>query len=82
MNLSMVAILSQQDCASAHEVCHLDEGHGVFDFHAYIHLHATCNIHTWSESLVPMVNIIKGGCENKCAFLILLILFLNHKNLI
>ncbi len=37
-------------------------------------------IHTWSELLVPLVNMIKEGCENKCALLILLLFFLNHRN--
>ncbi len=32
-------------------------------------------IHTWSELLVPLVNMIKEGCENKCALLILLIFY-------
>ncbi len=33
-------------------------------------------IHTWSELLVPLVNMIKEGCENKCALLILLNFYL------
>ncbi len=32
-------------------------------------------IHTWSELLVPLVNMIKECCENKPALLILLIFF-------
>ncbi len=33
-------------------------------------------IHTCSELLVPLVNMIKECCENKCALLILLIFYL------
>ncbi len=35
----------------------------------------TWYIHTWSEFLVPLVNMIKEGCENKCTLLILLIFY-------
>ncbi len=35
----------------------------------------TVFIHTWSELLIPLVNMIKEGCENKCALLILLIFY-------
>ncbi len=35
--------------------------------------------HTWSELLVPLVNMIKEGCENKCALLILLIFYKKKK---
>ncbi len=35
-------------------------------------------IHTWSELLVPFVNMIKEGCGNKSALLILLIYYLNN----
>ncbi len=38
-------------------------------------------IQSWSELLAPLVNMIKEGSENKPALLILLIFFLNHKNL-
>ncbi len=40
-------------------------------------------LHMWSDLLVPLLNMIKEGCENKPALLILLIFFLfflNHKN--
>ncbi len=37
-------------------------------------------VHTWSELLVPLVNMIKEGCENICALLILLIFYLKKKN--
>ncbi len=36
-------------------------------------------VHTWSELLVPLVNMIKEGCENKCALLILLIFYKKKK---
>ncbi len=38
-------------------------------------------IHTWSELLVPLVNMIKEGCENKCALLILLIFYFKKSKL-
>ncbi len=40
-------------------------------------------IHTWSELLVPLVNMSKERCENKPALIILLIFYCktNHKNL-
>ncbi len=37
-------------------------------------------IHMWSELLVPLVNMIKEGCENKCALLNPFYIFY-HKNL-
>ncbi len=39
-------------------------------------------VQLWSELLAPLVNVIKDGCENESALLILLIfyLFFNHKN--
>ncbi len=36
------------------------------------------NLHRWSELLVPLVNMIKKGCENKPALLILLYLIQNQ----
>ncbi len=30
----------------------------------YIHIHTHTHTHTWSELLVPLVNMIKEGCEN------------------
>ncbi len=35
-------------------------------------------IHTWSELLAPLVNMIKEGCENLSALLILLIFYLKN----
>ncbi len=32
-------------------------------------------VHMWSELLLPLVNMIKEGCENKYALLILLIFY-------
>ncbi len=37
-----------------------------------------CNIHTWSELLVHLVNMIKEGCGNKSALLIFLIYYLKN----
>ncbi len=34
------------------------------------------HVQPWSELLAPLVNVIKGGCENVSALLILLILYL------
>ncbi len=36
------------------------------------------NIQTWSELLAPLVNMIKEGCENLSALLILLIFYLKN----
>ncbi len=36
------------------------------------------HIHTWSELLVPLVNMIKEGSENKPALLIHLIFYLKE----
>ncbi len=33
-------------------------------------------IQSWPKTSAPLVNIIKGGCENKSALLILLIFYL------
>ncbi len=33
------------------------------------------HIHTWSELLAPLVNTTKGGCENKCALILLIFYF-------
>ncbi len=42
----------------------------------------TLFLHTWSELLVPLVNMIKEGCENKSALIHLIFyFFLNHRNL-
>ncbi len=35
-------------------------------------------IHTWSELLAPLVNMIKEGCGNKSALLILLSYYLKN----
>ncbi len=43
--------------------------------HTHTHTYTHIYIHTWSELLVPLVNMIKEGCENKCALLILLIFY-------
>ncbi len=37
------------------------------------------NIHTWSELLVPLVNMIKEGSRNKTALLILLIFYIKSQ---
>ncbi len=37
-------------------------------------------LHMWSELLVPLLNMIKEGCENKPALLILLIFFFFFKS--
>ncbi len=39
----------------------------------YMHMCIHIHIHMWSELLVPLVNMIKEGCGNKSALLILLI---------
>ncbi len=49
----------------------------------YIYIYIYIYIHTqsWSELLAPLINMIKEGCENVFALLILLIFILkNHKN--
>ncbi len=44
--------------------------------HTHIYIYIYIYIHTWSELMVPMVNMIKEGCENKSALLILLNFYL------
>ncbi len=36
------------------------------------------HIHTWSELLVPLVNMITEGCGDKAALLIVLIYYLKN----
>ncbi len=46
----------------------------IFIIYTHIHLHYIY-IHKWSELLEPLVNMIKGSCENSSALVILLIYY-------
>ncbi len=39
-------------------------------------------IQTWSELLAPLVNMIKEGCKNESALILLIFYLKNHKDLI
>ncbi len=41
----------------------------------YIYIYIYIYVQTWSELLAPLVNMIKEGCENESALLILLIFY-------
>ncbi len=45
----------------------------IVDYYIY---YIDIRLHTWSEFLVPLVNMIKEGCGNKSALLIILIYYL------
>ncbi len=44
--------------------------------YTYTHIYTYIYAQSWSELLAPLVNMIKGGCENEFALLILLIFYL------
>ncbi len=48
----------------------------TFTFKSVYYCREKKKIYTWSELLVPLVNMIKEGCGNKSALLILLIFYL------
>ncbi len=43
--------------------------------HSFILPITNQDTHTWSELLAPLVNMIKEGCENKPALLIILVFY-------
>ncbi len=54
-------------------------GSMVSGLYIYIYLFIySIYIYTWSELLVPLLNMIEEGRENKCALLILLIFYLKN----
>ncbi len=44
----------------------------------YIYIYIYIYVQSWSELLAPLVNMIKEGCENESALLILLIFYLKN----